>query len=172
MKTDYKWILSVFLLSFFLAMFFTFISETVISNVSLIIGIIITLVIVFIGIICDMVGVAISTVKVEPFNAMASKKVREAKTALMLIKNKDKVSSIFCDVVGDVCGVITGSAGAAIIASIIVKSNINVLLVSMIIMGLLSTLTITGKAVGKNIAMRNSTMIIRTVARIISIFKK
>ena len=172
MKTDYKWILSVFLLSFFLAMFFTFISETVISNVSLILGIIITLVIVFIGIICDMVGVAISTVQVEPFNAMASKKVREAKTALMLIKNKDKVSSIFCDVVGDVCGVITGSAGAAIIASIIVKSNINILLVSMIIMGLLSTITITGKAVGKNIAMRNSTTIIRTVAKILSIFKK
>ena len=172
MKTDYKWILSVFLLSFFLAMFFTFISETVISNVSLILGIIITLVIVFIGIICDMVGVAISTVQVEPFNAMASKKVREAKTALMLIKNKDKVSSIFCDVVGDVCGVITGSAGAAIIIGIVLISHINTLLVSMIIMGLLSTITITGKAIGKNIAMRNSTTIIRTVAKILSIFKK
>lgn len=172
MKTNYKWIITVFLLSFFLAMFFTFISETVISNVSLILGIIITLIIVFIGIICDMVGVAISTVKTEPFNAMASKKIREAKTALMLIKNKDKVSSIFCDVVGDVCGVITGSAGAAIIAGIIIKSNTSVLLVSMIIMGLLSTLTITGKAIGKNIAMRNSTTIIRSVAKIISIFKK
>lgn len=172
MKTNYKWIITVFLLSFFLAMFFTFISETVISNVSLILGIIITLIIVFIGIICDMVGVAISTVKTEPFNAMASKKIREAKTALMLIKNKDKVSSIFCDVVGDVCGVITGSAGAAIIAAIVIKSNTNILLVSMIIMGLLSTLTITGKAIGKNIAMRNSTTIIRTVAKIISIFKK
>jgi len=172
MKTNYKWIITVFLLSFFLAMFFTFISETVISNVSLILGIIITLIIVFIGIICDMVGVAISTVKTEPFNAMASKKIREAKTALMLIKNKDKVSSIFCDVVGDVCGVITGSAGAAIIAAIVIKSNTNILLVSMIIMGLLSTLTITGKAIGKNIAMRNSTTIIRSVAKIISIFKK
>ena len=172
MKTNYKWIITVFLLSFFLAMFFTFISETVISNVSLILGIIITLIIVFIGIICDMVGVAISTVKTEPFNAMASKKIREAKTALMLIKNKDKVSSIFCDVVGDVCGVITGSAGAAIIAAIVIKSNTNILLVSMIIMGLLSTLTITGKAIGKNIAMRNSTTIIRTVAKVLSIFKK
>ena len=119
MKTNYKWIFTVFLLSFLLAMFFTFIAETVISNVSLIIGIVITLIIVFIGIICDMVGVAISTVKTEPFNAMASKKIREAKTALMLIKNKDKVSSIFCDVVGDVCGVITGSTGAAIIVVIV-----------------------------------------------------
>ena len=172
MKTNYKWILTVFLLSFFLAMFFTFIAETVISNVSLVIGIIITLIIVFIGIICDMVGVAVSTVKVEPFNAMASKKIKEAKTALTLIKNKDKVSSIFCDVIGDVCGVITGSTGAAIIVGISMISSVNTLVISLIIMGLLSTLTITGKAIGKNIAMRNSTKIIRTVAKIISIFNK
>lgn len=171
MKTYYKWIFTVFLLSFFLAMFFTFIAETVISNVSLIIGVIITLIIVFLGIICDMVGVAISTVKVEPFNSMASKKIREAKTALTLIKNKDKVSSIFCDVIGDVCGVITGSTGAAIIVGISLISSINTLLISLIIMGLLSTLTITGKAIGKNIAMRNSTKIIRKVAKIVSIFK-
>ena len=172
MKTNYKWILTVFLLSFFLAMFFTFIAETVISNVSLVIGIIITLIIVFIGIICDMVGVAVSTVKVEPFNAMASKKIKEAKTALMLIKNKDKVSSIFCDVIGDVCGVITGSTGAAIIVGISMISSVNTLVISLISMGLLSTLTITGKAIGKNIAMRNSTKIIRTVAKIVSIFNK
>lgn len=172
MKTNYKWIFTVFLLSFFLAMFFTFVSETVISNVSLIAGIIITLIIVFIGIICDMVGVAASTVKIEPFNAMASKKIKEAKTALMLIRNKDKVSSIFCDVVGDVCGVITGSAGAAIIVGIVLISHMNTLLVSLVIMGLLSTLTITGKAIGKNIAMNNSTKIIRFVAKILSIFKK
>lgn len=172
MKTNYKWIFTVFLLSFFLAMFFTFVAETVISNVSLIAGIIITLIIVFIGIICDMVGVAASTVKIEPFNAMASKKIKEAKTALMLIRNKDKVSSIFCDVVGDVCGVITGSAGAAIIVGIVLISHMNTLLVSLVIMGLLSTLTITGKAIGKNIAMNNSTKIIRFVAKILSIFKK
>lgn len=172
MKTNYKWIFTVFLLSFFFAMFFTFVSETVISNVSLIAGIIITLIIVSIGIICDMVGVAASTVKIEPFNAMASKKIKEAKTALMLIRNKDKVSSIFCDVVGDVCGVITGSAGAAIIVGIVLISHMNTLLVSLVIMGLLSTLTITGKAIGKNIAMNNSTKIIRFVAKILSIFKK
>lgn len=172
MKNNYKWLFTVFLISFLLAMFFTFIADTVISNVSLFIGIIITLLIVFVGIICDMVGVAVSTVKAEPFHAMASKKIKEAKTALMLIKNKEKVSSIFCDVVGDVCGVITGSTGAAIIAGIVVISNINPLFVSLIIMGLLSTLTITGKAIGKNIAMKNSTNIIRTVAKIISIFRK
>lgn len=172
MKSNYKWLFTVFLISFLLAMFFTFIAETIISNVSLLIGIIITLLIVFIGIICDMIGVAISTVKEEPFHAMASKKIKEAKTALMLIKNKDKVSSIFCDVIGDVCGVITGSTGAVIIAGIISLSHANALLVSLIIMGLLSTLTITGKAIGKNIAMKKSTSIIRKVAKIISIFKR
>ena len=88
------------------------------------------------------------------------------------VKNKDKVSSIFCDVIGDVCGVITGSTGAAIIVGIVSISDVNTLIVSLIIMGLLSTITITGKAIGKNIAMRNSTIIIRTVAKLISVFKK
>lgn len=119
-----------------------------------------------------MVGVAISTVKAEPFHAMASKKIKSAKTALMLIKNKDKVSSIFCDVIGDVCGVITGSTGAVIITGIVLISHANTLLVSLIIMGLLSTITITGKAIGKNIAMKNSTRIIGIVASVLSIFKK
>ena len=172
MKTNYKWILTVFILSLVFAMFFTFVSETIISNVSLLVGVIITLILVFIGIICDMVGVAVSTTKLEPFNAMAAKKIKEAKTAITLIKNKDKVSSVFCDVIGDVCGVITGSAGAAIIAGVVIKSSLNILLVSVIIMGMLSTITITGKAIGKNIAINNNIKITRMVAKIICIFKK
>ena len=87
MKSNYKWLFTVFLISFLLAMFFTFIAETIISNVSLLIGIIITLLIVFIGIIFDMIGVAIAAVSEAPFHAMASKKIKSAKTALKLIKN-------------------------------------------------------------------------------------
>lgn len=168
----YKWILQISVTAFFLSMFFTFLSDTILSNVSILIGSIITVVIIFIGILFDMVGVAIAAVDEAPFHAMASKKKKEAKLALKLIKNRDKVSTFCCDVIGDVCGIISGSAGAVIIVSITKLTNFNALFVSMIIMGVISTLTIGGKAVEKGPAMNNSTKIIHMFAKILSIFKK
>ena len=172
MNSNYKWIIKISIISLVLSMIFTFISNTVISDVSIIIGIIITILIIFIGILFDMVGVAIAAVKEVPFHAMASKKIKSAKTALKLIKNKDKVSSFCCDVVGDICGIISGSTGAVIAASIILKTNGNSLFISIIIMGIISSLTIAGKALEKSVAMNKSTEIINIFSKILSIFDK
>ena len=52
-------------------------------------------------------------------NAMASRKVPEAMEALHLIRNANRVSSFCNDVIGDICGVISGSASAVIAARVI-----------------------------------------------------
>ena len=124
MKTNYKWIIEISLIALILSMLFTLLSNTIIADVSIIVGIIITIIIIFIGIIFDMIGVAIASVKEAPFHAMASKKIKSAKTALKLIKNKDKVSSFCCDVVGDICGIISGSTGTVIATAIILKTTV------------------------------------------------
>lgn len=172
MKTNYKWILKISIIALILSMLFTLISNTVISNVSLVVGIIITILIILIGIVFDMIGVAITAVDEAPFHAMASKKISSAKTALKLIKNKDKVSSFCCDVIGDICGIISGSTGAVIITTIILKTNGNSLLISIIIMAIISSLTIAGKAAEKSIAMNKSTEIIKMFSKIINVFYK
>ena len=61
-KIDKKWIIILTFLSFFISLLFSLISETIIPDVSIIIGIIITLLILFIGILFDMIGVAVSLI--------------------------------------------------------------------------------------------------------------
>lgn len=172
MKNNYKWIIKISIIALLLSMIFTFLSDTIISNVSIVIGLIITIAIIFIGIIFDMIGVSIASVDEAPFHAMASKKKKATKTALKLIKNKDKVSSFCCDVIGDICGIISGSTGAVIIVSLTKLTNGNNLFISLIVMGIISSLTIAGKAAEKRMAMNNSTKIIYTFAKILSIFEK
>lgn len=171
-KIDYKWIIKVVIVAFVLACFFTLISETIVPNINIFLGIIITILIVLIGVCFDMIGVAVTTASEKPFHSMASKKIKGSKTSIWLIKNADKVSSFCCDVVGDICGIISGSTGAVIALTIHNKLHINSLLITIIIMALISTLTIGGKAVEKSIAINNSEKIVKCVSNIISLIKR
>ena len=103
---------------------------------------------------------------------MSARRVRGGKIGVKLIKNASKVSSICCDVVGDICGIISGSAGVTIVALIIKITNINELLISLLVTALISSLTIGGKAIGKNVAINKSTEVVTIVAKILSIFSK
>ena len=68
--------------------------------------ILITIIVIAIGIVFDMIGVAALTSKKENFHAMASKKIPGAKTSIKLIKNSGKVANICADVIGDIAGVL------------------------------------------------------------------
>ena len=58
---------------------------------------------------------------------MNSRKVKGANVAVKFKKNAEKVSSFCCDVIGDICGVISGGAAAAISVLISKSTNINLL---------------------------------------------
>lgn len=172
MKIDYKWIVKIVIIAFVISSIFTFISETAIPNVNIILGIIITILIIGIGVLFDMVGVAVTAASAVPFHAMASKKVRGSKMSLWLIKHSDRVSSFCCDVIGDICGIISGSTGAAIALTISSKLNVNTLVVVIIVMAFISALTIGGKAMVKSLAIKKSESIVKIAADILSVFKK
>ena len=167
-----NWILILTILAFSISALFSLISETLIPNVNIIIGIIIMLVILFIGILFDMIGVAVTQGNLNVFNSMAAQKVRGSKIAIKLIKNKDKVSSFCNDVIGDICGIISGSTGAVVVLKIIEQTKMNSVLISIITMALISTITISGKALAKTKAISNSTNIILKFSRVIGIFKR
>ena len=157
---NYNWIIKIILASFIISIIFTLISETVIPNVGIILGIILTLTFILIGVIFDMIGVAVATAEEAPFHSMASKKVKCAKMALYLKKNADKVSSFCNDVVGDICGIVSGSTGAVIAIKISEFKNFNSLIITLIVMGFISALTIGGKALFKGLAMKNNNTIL------------
>ena len=110
-----------------------------------------------------------STCDIQPFLAMASRKVKGAKTAVKFAKNSDVVSSVCNDIVGDICGVVSGVCGAAIAGN--VTGNFSFWF-SVLTYAIVSTLTITGKALGKNYAVNNANKIVFNTAKFISLFSK
>ena len=119
-----KWVATITILAFIISFVFSFISNSTMPKVNIYISIIILLLFITIGIIFDMIGVAVTSTDEEPLHAMSSKKIKGAKKAVAFKKNADKVSSFCNDVIGDICGIISGSAGVTIATSLSIKYNI------------------------------------------------
>ena len=171
-KADRNWIIKVIIIAFIVSFGMSYISKKSIPNLNLTLGIIVTLVFVLLGIIFDIVGVSVTTAEESVFHSMASRKVKAAKVAVNFKKNASKVSNFCCDVIGDICGVISGAAGMTIASLICMKYNFNFLLVNLITAAVLSSLTIGGKALGKSFAINKSNIILYEFAKIVSIFYK
>ncbi len=165
-----SWIIKIVLMAFILSLSFSFMTDSVIPNVPIFVSLLILILFITLGIIFDMIGVSVTVAEEKVFHSMASRTVRGAKTAIQLIKNNSKVSSFCNDVVGDVCGIISGSAGVSIAMSISRSFNINLGLVSLVITSLIARITIGGKALGKSHAINKSNAILYRFAKFIDIF--
>ena len=168
----FSWLLTVCAISFCLSIIMSLTSESLIPKINVTFGIIIILLFIFISIIFDMIGVAITAQDETPFHSMASKKVKGSKHSVKLLKNSDKLASICNDVVGDVCGVVSGSAGVLVATSIATKYSLNMSFVVLITTAIIASLTITGKAYGKTIAIKKSEYITFKVGKFLNFFKK
>ncbi|MBQ6538861.1 MAG: hypothetical protein IJL76_01095 [Bacilli bacterium] len=169
---DKKWIAFILGISFVLSIVMSLISQLIIPNLNIIIGIIVTLLFVFIGILFDIIGVSVTAADESVFHSMSSRKVYGANQAVAFKKNAEKVSSFCCDVVGDICGIISGASGTTITILLSENLGFNLLLTGLIVAAIISSLTIGGKAVGKSFAINNSTIILYRFAKFISHFHK
>ena len=169
-KVDIKWILLISIISFFISLFFSFIGETIIPDAHISISIFLVIIFITLGIIFDMIGIAVTVADVSTFNSMATRRVKGAKLAVRLIKNASKVSSFCNDVIGDICGIISGSTGVSIAIVISNRFNISLLLVTLLITATIAALTIGGKAMGKSFAMNKRNQILYAFVRFLSIF--
>ncbi len=167
---DVKWISKIVAITFIISLIMAFISQTAIPNLSLILGILLTLIFVFIGIFFDIVGVSVTSADEAVFHSMNSRKVKGANIAVKFKKNAEKVSSFCCDVIGDICGVISGAAATAIAAILVSKFHFDLLITGLIITAIISSLTIGGKAIGKSFAINKSDIILYEFAKFISNF--
>lgn len=167
--SKYKWFIQVFITTFILSICFSYISTYGVSNLNLVSSIIILIAVIAVGILFDIIGVAVTVANEDEFHAKATKKVKGAKTSIKLIKNAAKVANICADVIGDVCGVLSGAISAMIAAKITEKTGANS---QFIISALVASLTVGGKALGKEIANKNSTQIVHFVGTMLkSVYK-
>lgn len=175
-KPGINWAIKATIISFFMTIAFSLFSELIVRSASVYISAFIVLLLVLISIAFDMVGTAMAAAEQAPFVSMSSRKVRGAKEVLGLIKHTDKVCSICNDIVGDICGIVSGAATSAIIYNVVIAKNISSSLIEMIFTiffsAVVACLTIGGKAFGKTIALNRSKDILLIVGTILSLFKK
>ena len=167
-KSKDRWPLRVFLIAVALSAVMSFCSSAVLEDSGLWIPILVLVIFILLGIVFDMIGVAVTAADPKPFHSMAAHKEKGGREAIRLLQNANQVSSVCNDVVGDICGIVSGSTAAVIVVELQQSFNLRSILVSIGVTALISGLTIGGKAACKPIAINDSTKVVYRVARIMN----
>lgn len=175
-KSSIKFSLTIAVITFVLAAIFSITSSSILSDVTWMFGLLIVLIIVLIGVVFDMLGIASTSADEAPFHAMAAEKVNGAKEAVIIIRNADKFASFCNDVIGDISGIVSGTASTIVILQIAnllgsqegspAQIALNVALTSLV-----AALTVGGKALGKYFAINASTNIIFFAGKVVAIIQ-
>ena len=168
-----RWVVTVFFTTLVVSGLIGLVSDEVMASSSLPVAFGILLFIVLLGIVFDIIGMAVASADEKPFHSMAARKVPGAQEAIRLLRNAERVSSICNDVVGDICGVVSGSASATIAALIL--THVDTAWprgISLVMSSLVAGLTVGGKAIGKTFAVSSCTQIVHMVGRILSAWNR
>ena len=166
-KADVRWVFRVVAWSVVLAVVFTLLSSAALEEAGYALAFGVLLILIALGIVFDMVGVAVTAADETPFHSMAARRGPGGKEAIRLVKNADRVASFCNDVVGDIAGIISGTTMAAIALRLTQDFSLSSILVNLSISSFVVGLTIGGKAWGKMMAIRESTGIVLFVALLI-----
>lgn len=161
-----RWVIRVFLIAVALSAAMSLCSGALLEDAGYVVATLILLLFIALGILFDIIGVAVTAANPKPFNSMAAHRVKGAKEALYLIRNAEKVASFCNDVVGDICGIVSGSTAAVIVTQLQRDLSTHSVLLSIGITALISGITIGGKALGKTVAINDCTNVVYRVARV------
>ena len=163
-----RWVVTIFLVTIVISGIISFVSDEVMSRSGIVSAFLILLAIILIGIIFDVIGMAVASADEKPFHSMAARKVPGAQQAIRLLRNAERVSSICNDVVGDICGVVSGSASATIATQILRNWEFGwPQIITLMMSAFCAGLTVGGKAIGKTFAVNSATSIVHTVGKFI-----
>ena len=168
-KTIIRWTIFITTLTFVLAVMFSVASNTLLNGLNWALGMLVVLLLVMIGIFFDIIGIAATAGDEKPFHAMASERVPGARQAIYIVRNADRVSNFCNDVIGDISGIVSGTAVTFVVLELLqslqVQSSMTSTIVNVVFAALVSALTVGGKALGKNFAITQSTKIILLMGR-------
>lgn len=169
-KENLRWVIVITVGTFILATLISIVAQFLFQSVaSFFLAVLILLGVIFTGILFDMIGIAATAADEVPLLAKAAKKVIGARQALYLVRNADRFASFCNDVVGDIAGIISGVLGALLVLRLITSGFFfENPLFSIVVTGVISAVTVGGKAYGKVVALERSTEIILTFAYILT----
>lgn len=161
-----KWVIGVTIGSFMATSVISVISEPVLKKVNIIGAFCVLIMIVFFGVFFDTIGIAVASANEKRFHAMSACGIKESGAAVRIIRNAGIVSNFCNDVMGDIAGIISGVASATIVirvANLYGFDEITVL--SVILSSIVASLTIGGKALGKEVGIKKSEDIVYSFAK-------
>lgn len=169
-KQKVFWIIRISILAFSLSLLLSLFSETFLNKSNVIVAIILLITFMMLNVFSDMLGLAITSCQIEELKKDDISRSLKRR-CLLLIKNSDKVSSILCDVIGDISGILCGVSGTTI--TIILSSTFKIIslniLFGSIVSALIAGLTVLFKAIAKNYAVNNSLKLVKSTARFMEI---
>lgn len=170
MKKHDNWILIVFILTFILSILFSAISNVMAETFNEVVLFILLILTIAFGVLFDVIGTAVISANEASFHALNSRRIKGAKQGLFLIKNSSRISSVCNDIVGDVCGIISGALGAMIAISLSTRFSIPNTVIAILVSAFVSSMTVGGKAIFKKIALTKADSITLVVSKTISKF--
>ncbi|MEW6080649.1 MAG: hypothetical protein AB1576_02435 [Bacillota bacterium] len=141
-------------------------AQQVVRGLNPLVSLAVIIAIILLGVLFDILGVAVAAAEEKPFHAMSAKRVRGAKSALRMIRNADTVASLSNDLIGDIAGTVSGAATASLVFQLArLNPGINDAVAGVAAVGLAASLTVGGKALGKRVAINQSTGILLRAGR-------
>ena len=165
--SNIKWCIEVVIITFILSILFSYISANGVSKLSILPAILILIAVILVGIIADIIAIAVTVANEDEFHAKASKKIKGSKTAIKFIRNSSKVSNFCADVIGDIAGVLSGAISAIIALKLTEYYGMSSSF-QFIVSALVASITVSGKAMTKEFAKKNANKILEVVTKIIN----
>lgn len=164
------WALKVTVMTFFICVISSMIANLATAKSNFVLAIFMLIFMIVISIIFDSVGVAVASCNYSKFVEKCKCQCElDLEIAKWLSKNAEKVNNICCDVVGDMCGTLSGACGVSIVVNIC-RSDFNSYIVSVVVSSIIASLTVGGKAVFKGIALSHSQKIVFLLKKILKFF--
>ena len=155
-SAQYRWAFTVFLMAVALSAVLSLASESMLSGAGVAAALLMLVIFIGLGILFDIIGVAVTSADPRPFHAMAAHKEKGARQSLMLLRNAERVSA----------------TGAVIVTQLQRALNLQTVLISVGVTALISGLTIGGKALGKAVAINRSTQVVYWAGRFLYVFHR
>lgn len=166
-SVNHKWTAAILIISFVLSIVFSYVTTSMLSDLILVWAFFVLFIIILLNILFDMIATAVQTAEEHPFHSLAARKVHGAQQGVSIIRHSPQVANLCADVIGDIAGIISGGATALIVNQLVAAFGWSAMLPSLILTGIVSALTIGGKAFCKGLAMQNANQIVFIMGKVL-----
>lgn len=136
-------------------------------------GLLLLLVVILVGVLFDIIGVAATVAREAPLHAKAAHQVFGAKHAVWLVRNAHQVASFCNDVVGDVAGTLSGAIGVTLVLKLLDGPTERGQVVATTLMtACIAALVVGGKAYGKVLAIEQGNKIMFRTGQLVACFDR